>query len=218
MQISIILLMMVVVFSAIVGLTYRVGRHIPGVASLVHDLMCKVKRKKGAKSLLLLGPPAVGKTTLLRDVARTLSESLRVMVCDTSNEIAGDGDAPHSCIGDARRIQVAKRSEQYDVLLQAVQNHSPQVLIGKSSYECRLFVFILHALTNIFFYTHMCVVDELGTKQEVAAARTVAQRGVRMVATCHGINLSSLLRDPVLNVLVGGLQTVTISDDLARER
>jgi stage III sporulation protein AA len=185
--------------NVVVGLTYRVGRHIPGVSFLIEDLLHMVASAKPSatgelqrpKSILLLGPPAVGKTTLLRDCAHYLSTEIkkRVIIIDTSNEIAGDGDVPHSCIGAARRMQVAKRSEQFSTMIQAVQNHSP----------------------------HIVVIDEIGTTQEVKSARTISQRGISLVATAHGLELTSLLKDPVLSSLVGGVHAVTLGDKAAAE-
>ncbi|KAL6062201.1 PFAM ATPase associated with various cellular activities (AAA), variant 2 [Balamuthia mandrillaris] len=180
---------------AVVGLTYRIGRHIPGVCNLIQDLIFQCARKSNSrtpKSLLLLGPPGAGKTTLLRDVARCLSDEMgkRVLVIDTSNEIAGDGDVPHSCIGFARRLQVKNRGMQHNIMIEAVQNHNPQVI----------------------------VVDEIGTAPEVNSARTIAQRGVSVVATAHGIDLGSLLKNPTLVSLVGGVHPVILGDKAASQR
>eukprot|EP01104_Vermistella_antarctica_P006387 TRINITY_DN1708_c0_g1_i8.p1 TRINITY_DN1708_c0_g1~~TRINITY_DN1708_c0_g1_i8.p1 ORF type:complete len:502 (+),score=37.92 TRINITY_DN1708_c0_g1_i8:135-1640(+) len=163
---------------SICGLTYRIGRAVRGVASLIEDLAFATTRagaKDGkAKSVLLLGPPGVGKTTLLRDMARYIASELsqRCLVIDTSNEIAGDGRVPHECIGRARRMQVSDRIHQHEVMIEAVQNHNPQVI----------------------------VIDEIGTAQEVRSALTISQRGVSLVATAHGINLSSLLKNPTTHI------------------
>ncbi|KAG2449915.1 hypothetical protein HYH02_000021 [Chlamydomonas schloesseri] len=202
---------------AVLGLTYRLGRHVPGVAAALADVLTDLAgrgRGRGsvwgraaddggayggnqqecdaasmAGSLLLLGRPGAGKTTLLRDIARFLADDLglSVVVVDTSNEIAGGDAVPHSCIGSARRLQVGRRERLQAVMLEAVQNHGPQVV----------------------------VVDELGSRQEADAARSISQRGVMLVATAHGTDLRSLLSNPDLNSLVGGLQTVILGDAAA---
>ncbi|KAL7593026.1 hypothetical protein Lser_V15G35109 [Lactuca serriola] len=171
---------------AIIGLTCRVGRAISGSAKLLQDLV-----KDGA-SLLLIGPPGVGKTTIIRDVARMLANEYkkRVMIVDTSNEIGGDGDIPHAGIGNARRMQVPDSDMQHKVLIEAVENHMPQVI----------------------------VIDEIGTKLEAAAASTIAQRGIQLVATAHGITIENLVMNPSLEMLVGGIQSVTLGDDEANRR
>lgn len=170
----------------IVGLTCRVGRSIMGTVELVRDLV------EGGKSILILGRPGVGKTTILREAARVLADDLRmrVVIVDTSNEIAGDGDIPHPGIGRARRMQVPTPSKQHAVMIEAVENHMPQVI----------------------------VIDEIGTALEAEAARTIAERGVQLVATAHGMTLDNLLMNPTLTDLVGGVQTVTLGDDEARRR
>ncbi|QSQ12343.1 R3H domain-containing nucleic acid-binding protein [Myxococcus landrumensis] len=144
------------------------------------------------RNVLLLGRPGVGKTTKLREVARVLADDLgkRVMVVDTSNEIGGDGDVPHPGIGGARRMQVSRPDRQHDVMIEAVENHMPEAII----------------------------VDEIGTSAEAAAARTIAERGVQLVATAHGNTLENLVLNPTLSDLVGGVHTVTLSDDEARRR
>lgn len=170
----------------IVGLTLRVGRAVYGTINIIRDIV------EAGKSILLLGRPGVGKTTMLREVARVLADELRkrVVIVDTSNEIAGDGDVPHPGIGHARRMQVPQSDQQHAVMIEAVENHMPEVI----------------------------VVDEIGTEQEAYAARTIAERGVQLVATAHGTNLSSLLQNPTLSDLVGGIQSVTLSDEEARRR
>ena len=170
----------------VVGLTLRVGRAVYGTMEIIRDVV------EAGKSILLLGRPGVGKTTLLREVARVLADDLgkRVVVVDTSNEIAGDGDIPHPGIGRARRMQVATPSLQHAVMIEAVENHMPEVI----------------------------VIDEIGTEQEAAAARTIAERGVQLVATAHGNSLENLMLNPTLADLVGGIQTVTLSDEEARRR
>lgn len=170
----------------IVGLTCRVGRALFGTVDILRDVI-----EQGA-SLLLLGRPGVGKTTLLRESARLLADDLgkRVIIVDTSNEIAGDGDIPHAGIGRSRRMQVPSSLEQHAVMIEAVENHMPQVI----------------------------VIDEIGTEADALAARTIAERGVQLIATAHGNTLENLLRNPTLSDLLGGIQTVTLSDEEARRR
>jgi stage III sporulation protein SpoIIIAA len=86
----------------IVGLTCRVGRAVYGTIQIIRDLV------ESGNSVLLMGRPGVGKTTMLREMARVVADELRkrVVIVDTSNEIAGDGDIPHPGIGHARRMQV----------------------------------------------------------------------------------------------------------------
>ncbi len=170
----------------VVGLTCRIGRAVLGSIALIRDIV------EQGQSILILGRPGVGKTTLLREIARVLADesNKRVVVVDTSNEIAGDGDIPHPGIGRARRMQVARTAEQHAVMIEAVENHMPQVI----------------------------VIDEIGTELEAAAARTIAERGVQLVATAHGNSLGNLLVNPTLSDLVGGIQTVTLGDEEARRR
>ncbi len=170
----------------VVGLTCRVGRAVFGTVDILRDVI------EEGKSILLLGRPGVGKTTLLREAARVLADELnkRVIVVDTSNEIAGDGDIPHPGIGRARRMQVPSPAEQHAVMIEAVENHMPQVI----------------------------VIDEIGTTAEALAARTIAERGVQLIATAHGNSLENLLQNPTLSDLVGGIQAVTLSDEEARRR
>ena len=170
----------------IVGLTCRVGRSVLGTVDIIRDLV------EGGQSVLILGRPGVGKTTLLREVARVLADELgkRVIVVDTSNEIAGDGDIPHPGIGRARRMQVPTPREQHAVMIEAVENHMPEVI----------------------------VIDEIGTELEAEAARTIAERGVQLVGTAHGNSLENLLMNPTLSDLVGGVQPVTLGDEEARRR
>lgn len=170
----------------IVGLTCRVGRAIYGTVDIIRDIV------ESGKSILLMGKPGVGKTTLLREAARVLADDLekRVIVVDTSNEIAGDGDVPHPGIGRARRMQVPEPEFQHAVMIEAVENHMPEVI----------------------------VIDEIGTSQETLAARTIAERGVQLIATVHGNTLENLMINPTLSDLVGGIQPVTLSDEEARRR
>jgi stage III sporulation protein SpoIIIAA len=170
----------------IVGLTCRVGRAVTGTIDIIKDIVVQ------GRSILLLGQPGIGKTTMLRECARVLSDECgkRVVIVDTSNEIAGDGDIPHPGIGRARRMQVMTPSMQHAVMIEAVENHMPQVI----------------------------VIDEIGNELEAAAARTIAERGVQLVGTAHGSNLDNLLVNPTLNDLLGGIQTVTLSDEEARRR
>ncbi len=169
----------------IVGLTLRVGRAVYGTTQVIEDLVFS------GKSLLLLGRPGIGKTTMLRETARILSErGKRVVIVDTSNEIAGDGDIPHPAIGRARRMQVPTPERQHAVMVEAVENHMPEVI----------------------------VIDEIGTELEALAARTIAERGVQLVATAHGNALANLMLNPTLSDLIGGIQTVTLGDDEARRR
>ncbi|KAL1194101.1 Protein SEEDLING PLASTID DEVELOPMENT 1 [Cardamine amara subsp. amara] len=170
----------------IIGLTCRVGRSVRGSANLLRDLV------EDGNSLLLIGPPGVGKTTMIRDVARMLGNDYekRVMIVDTSNEIGGDGDIPHPGIGNARRMQVPNSDIQHKVLIEAVENHMPQVI----------------------------VIDEIGTKLEAIAASTIAERGIQLVATAHGASIENLIKNPSLDLLVGGVQSVTLGDDEAIRR
>ncbi|MDH4404878.1 MAG: AAA family ATPase [Cyanobium sp. D14.bin.5] len=170
----------------IVGLTCRVGRAVFGTVAMVRDLL------DSGESLLLMGRPGVGKTTALREIARVLADDLgkRVVVIDTSNEIAGDGDIPHPAIGGARRMQVARPELQHQVMIEAVENHMPEVI----------------------------VIDEIGTELEAQAARTIAERGVMLVATAHGNAIENLIKNPTLSDLVGGIQAVTLGDEEARRR
>lgn len=169
----------------VVGLTMRVGRAVAGSVAVIQDLVDR------GESILLLGRPGVGKTTLLREVARvSATAGKRVVIVDTSNEIAGDGDIPHDGIGRARRMQVAHPEQQHAVMVEAVENHMPEVI----------------------------VIDEIGTELEAQAARTIAERGVQLVATAHGNELANLMLNPTLADLIGGIQTVTLSDEEARRR
>lgn len=170
----------------VVGLTCRIGRAVYGTIDIIRDVV------ESGKSIVLLGRPGVGKTTKLREVARVLSDEFkkRVVVVDTSNEIAGDGDIPHPAIGSARRMQVATPELQHSVMIEAVENHMPEVI----------------------------VIDEIGTEAESFAARTIAERGVMLVATAHGNSLENLLMNPTLSDLVGGIHAVTLSDEEARRR
>lgn len=170
----------------IVGLTCRIGRAVYGTIAIISDLV------ESGQSVLLLGRPGVGKTTLLRETARVLADELRkrVIVVDTSNEIAGDGDIPHPAIGRARRMQVPTPDQQHGVMIEAVENHMPQVV----------------------------VIDEIGTELEAMAARTIAERGVQLIGTAHGNTLENLMMNPTLSDLIGGIQSVTLSDEEARRR
>jgi len=170
----------------VVGLTCRVGRTIFGTISMIRELV------ETGQSILMLGRPGVGKTTALREIARVLADDLnkRVVIIDTSNEIAGDGDIPHPAIGRARRMQVARPELQHQVMIEAVENHMPEVI----------------------------VIDEIGTELEALAARTIAERGVQLVGTAHGNQLENLIKNPTLSDLVGGIQSVTLGDEEARRR
>ncbi|GAB4279722.1 MAG: AAA family ATPase [Oscillatoriaceae cyanobacterium] len=170
----------------IIGLTCRVGRAIFGTINMIRDLV------ETGNSILMLGRPGVGKTTALREIARVLADELnkRVVIIDTSNEIAGDGDIPHPAIGRARRMQVAAPELQHKVMIEAVENHMPEVI----------------------------VIDEIGTELEALAARTIAERGVQLVGTAHGNQIENLIKNPTLSDLVGGIQSVTLGDEEARRR
>jgi len=168
----------------VIGLTCRVGRAVYGTIEIINDIVTS------NKSILLLGRPGVGKTTLLREASRVRAEEKRVVIVDTSNEIAGDGDIPHHSIGRARRMQVQTPTLQHEVMIEAVENHMPEVI----------------------------VIDEIGRELEAIAARTIAERGVQLIGTAHGITLENLLMNPTLSDLVGGIDSVTLSDEEARRR
>ena len=168
------------------GLTCRIGRSIFGTVSVIRDLL------ESEKSLLILGKPGVGKTTIIREIGRVLANEMekRVVIIDTSNEIGGDSDITHSGIGRARRMQVPKTELQHQVMIEAVENHMPEVII----------------------------IDEIGTELEVLAARTIAEKGVQLIGTTHGNCLENLIKNPPLSDLIGGIQHVTLSDDEAKRR
>ena len=170
----------------IIGITARIGRSVEGSAEFIQDYV-----KKG-QSILLLGKPGIGKTTMLRELARISADDLRkrVIIVDTSNEIAGDGDIPHYGIGNARRMQVEKTNMQHKVMIEAVENHNPEVI----------------------------VIDEISTKEEAEAARTIAERGVQLIATAHGNKLTNLMQNPTLCDLIGGIEPVTLGDEEAKRR
>ena len=169
---------------SVVGLTLRVGRAVYGTIDIIQDIV------ESGKSILILGRPGVGKTTLLREAARILAENRRVIIVDTSNEIGGDGDVPHPAVGKARRMQVKVPTHQHEVMIEAVENHNPEVI----------------------------VIDEIGRELEAQAARTIAERGVQLIGTAHGKTLENLLLNPTLSDLVGGIEAVTLSDEEARRR
>jgi len=171
---------------SVIGLTCRIGRAFFGTVSIIRDLL------EQEKSILLLGRPGVGKTTAIREIARVLSDGMkkRVIIIDTSNEIAGDGDLPHPSIGKARRMQVSNNQNQHEVMIEAVENHMPEIII----------------------------IDEIGTESEAFAARTIAERGVQLVGTAHGNALENLIKNPTITDLIGGVQYVTLGDEEAKRR
>jgi len=168
----------------IIGLTCRVGRAIFGTLEIIQDFV------ESGRSILILGKPGIGKTTMLREAARVLAENHRVVIVDTSNEIGGDGDVPHPAVGKARRMQVARPALQHEVMIEAVENHNPEVI----------------------------VIDEIGRELEATAARTIAERGVQLIGTAHGRTLNNLLMNPTLSDLIGGIESVTLSDEEAKRR
>ncbi|XP_037440026.1 uncharacterized protein ycf45-like isoform X2 [Triticum dicoccoides] len=169
----------------VVGLTCRVGRAVNGHVDMVRDLL------NYKESILFLGRPGVGKTTVMREIARVLADEFQKrVIVDTSNEIGGDGDIPHAAIGGARRMQVPEPSMQHRVMIEAVENHMPEVVI----------------------------VDEIGTEAEAQACRSIAERGVMLIGTAHGERLANIIKNPVLSDLVGGVETVTLGDEEARAR
>jgi stage III sporulation protein SpoIIIAA len=168
----------------VVGLTCRVGRAVYGTIEIIEDIIAE------GHSILILGRPGVGKTTMLREMARVLAEKKRVIIVDTSNEIGGDGDIPHPAVGRARRMQVPRPSHQHETMIEAVENHNPEVI----------------------------VIDEIGREREAEAARTINERGVQLIGTAHGNTLENLLLNPTLSDLVGGIESVTLSDEEARRR
>ena len=168
----------------VVGLTCRVGRAVYGTIDIIADII------EEGQGVLLLGRPGVGKTTMLREMARVLAEKKRVVIVDTSNEIGGDGDIPHPAVGRARRMQVPRPSHQHETMIEAVENHNPEVI----------------------------VIDEIGREREAAAARTINERGVQLIGTAHGHTMENLLLNPTLSDLVGGIESVTLSDEEARRR
>ena len=168
----------------VIGLTIRIGKAVYGTIKIIQDLI------EEGQNVLILGRPGVGKTTMLREAARILAETKRVVIVDTSNEIGGDGDVPHPAVGRSRRMQVATPSLQHEVMIEAVENHNPEVII----------------------------IDEIGRELEAAAARTIAERGVQLIGTAHGNTLENLLLNPTLSDLIGGIESVTLSDEEARRR
>jgi stage III sporulation protein AA len=170
----------------VIGLTCRIGRAVFGTVNIIRDLL------ESGKSILLLGKPGVGKTTAIREIARVLSDGMtkRVIIIDTSNEIAGDGDLPHPSIGKARRMQVSSSQNQHEIMIEAVENHMPEIII----------------------------IDEIGTELEATAARTIAERGVQLIGTAHGNALENLVKNPTITDLIGGIQYVTLGDEEAKRR
>lgn len=170
----------------VIGLTCRIGRSRYGTLSIIRDLLTS------KKSILFLGRPGIGKTTIIREIARTLADEMgkRVIIIDTCNEIGGDSDIPHKGIGQARRMQVEKVSSQYKIMLNAVENHMPEIII----------------------------IDEISTELDAISAQTIAERGIQLIGTAHGNFLGNIIKNPALSNLVGGLNYVTLSDEEAKRR
>jgi stage III sporulation protein SpoIIIAA len=165
----------------IVALTLRVGRYFTGSSYMLSDILHHPKFQQS--SILVLGVPGSGKTSLIREIARIIAMNQNVCIVDKSNEICGDGNTPHHCVGNARRLMVSDLSSQHQVMIECVQNHTPNVM----------------------------VIDEIDRVEEVKAAHTVKQRGVRLIASAHG-DFRSLLKNQELNRLLGGVQSVTVGD------
>ncbi len=165
---------------SILGLTIRIGRILTPQIDLIADII------DTGESVLFLGKPAAGKTTKLRECADYLSTEggKRVIIIDSCNEIGGEGNVPHFAVGRARRMPIPQGKKQYEIMLEAVESHNPQVLI----------------------------IDEISTREEAMACKTIGERGIQLLASAHGERIENLIKNPAINTIIGGAASVTVGD------